>query len=234
MEPKASARQDSSTRLEACSAPTVVALGGKASRLAVTRDSRFCAVLYDDQLDTVAEDRSDQEPASEIIEIWDMQTATRHSRLCLSSSEGRDEHGTVDELILNAEYIFINRHSTYYTEVRRWRSSQHIAEPSFPMVWSHAPEDGGENYLGAMLLSPHFIALQVLAFSAREEGDEPLSHLHFFRIEQAGSRLVATFSMLGATEDTSYFDGTINCGNQIVPGEDGLVVIEVLKTHVSL
>lgn len=216
----------SSPSLESLGTPRVIPLSGQAALMAVTDDSHFCAVLYREQPELEGIERRDEDPACEIIEIWDVHAATRYSRLCLSA-----EHRGIEEIVINAEFILMERFRDQYTEVRRWRSSQHKAEPNFPVLWSHEADHG--RFLGVSLISPNFLAHQVLAFAPRERGEEPVSHLSLHRLEQSTCRHIAVISMYGATTEPESFGGSVKCGERVAPGEDGLVLIDVLGTYVS-
>lgn len=112
-------------------------------------------------------------------------------------------------------------------QVRRWRSAQHDVMAPFPVVWSTPP--GDLSLRDVSLLSPHFLAVQALSDATQ---DPELVHLKLYRLEQTLSHHVATIAMQGECRES--FHNTISCDTDIAPGEDGLVVVEVLSALLSL
>lgn len=190
-----------------------IPLRSEVSLWAADQDGTCCAVLFEPT-----------ETTREMIQVWNLQTG-----ICQGILESDEAdylvHGAVIYIDLNAQFLSIERDD--FAEIR-YISRDCSSKAGFPLVRNTCSQVYWR-VIGVSLLSPGFVAEMIVLVG--DASNPPLLRIQFHRLERSTSRLVATFFM-PAPRHRGPVDH-IAAGADIVPGQEGLVVIIVQGDIVS-
>lgn len=225
------AQKSCSVKFSLGSAHRVISLPSEVSHLVAAQSEDLCATLY--KVGSAAE--------TETIDVWHVRSGTRYARLRMDAASHGANLGRIIHINMNSEFMMLERLLPVAPDnpepdepglqVRRWRSAQHVVDPSLPVVTFNDEQAEQRKILSTSLLPSPFIAVQDVASAPLAPGERPLAYLKLYRVKQTSATLLATIPMLG--DSMEELECCVTTGVQLKRGAAGLVVIVVLGCVVS-
>lgn len=200
-------------RPEAVGLHQVIRLESKVTLMSVDDDGDNCLLLYAEEKDR----------GKEVVEIRSLESGIVRASFCLSEATQYDICERVTRVSIVGGYFSLERW-TGSSEVRRWKLDPQEPQSECPLLWSANPQ---AEVKSVYLLAPHFLVVN----GERTYGDGD-DEFHFYRLGQMSSLHIVTLEFPSFYEDTSSPD-YMRSGGKAVPGEEGLVVVQLRSSIVS-